>query len=46
MAMNKTLFVSLLAVCVLAAGCNTAKGVGQDVENTGENIKQTVDKND
>ena len=35
-----------IAVIVSLAGCNTMRGAGQDVENTGKNIKQTVDKND
>lgn len=34
----------LLVSTVLA--CNMLRGAGQDVENTGENIKDTVDKND
>ena len=42
--MNKRILLSLMVVALLA-GCNTARGVGQDVENTGENIKQTVDRN-
>lgn len=27
-------------------GCNTMKGMGKDVEKTGENIQDTVNKND
>lgn len=27
-------------------GCNAMKGAGQDMENTGRNIKETVEKND
>ena len=38
--------LSVLAVSVLAlAGCNTTRGAGQDIENTGHNIKKTVDHN-
>jgi predicted small secreted protein len=31
---------------VAASGCNTMHGAGQDVENTGKNIQETVEKND
>lgn len=35
-----------LCLCVITLiGCETVHGVGQDMENTGENIKETVDKN-
>jgi predicted small secreted protein len=44
--MDKKLILTMLIVSVFAAGCNTAHGVGQDVENTGHNIKHTVDRND
>ena len=26
-------------------GCETTKGAGKDMENTGKNIQETVDKN-
>ncbi len=35
-----------LAVIIVVSGCNTMKGAGQDIENTGKNIQQTVGKND
>jgi predicted small secreted protein len=44
--MNKTMFITILIVSVFAAGCNTSRGIGQDVENTGHNIKKTADRND
>ena len=27
-------------------GCNATKGAGRDIEQTGKNIQETVDKND
>jgi predicted small secreted protein len=44
----KRLSSGVLAVLLLISfsGCNTMKGAGQDVENTGHNMKRTVDKND
>jgi predicted small secreted protein len=43
----KNLF--LLAVMALfvtsLVGCETTKGAGQDIENTGKNIQQGVDRN-
>jgi predicted small secreted protein len=42
--MTKKIVLSVLIVSVLAlAGCETSKGVGRDVENTGKNIQKTVD---
>ena len=41
----KRMILSIVFLSLLAGGCNTARGVGQDVENTGKNIKTTVDKN-
>lgn len=29
---------------VTLIGCETAKGVGKDVENTGQNIQQGIDR--
>lgn len=44
----KKLFAVLLMIIVMPCltGCETAKGVGKDLENTGTNIRQTVDKNE
>jgi predicted small secreted protein len=44
--MNKKTILSIVLLSFVVVGCNTAHGVGQDVENTGHNIKHTVDKND
>ena len=45
--MNKLLSLVLVGAFMLSvAGCNTMKGAGQDVENTGRNIKETVQHND
>jgi predicted small secreted protein len=36
--------VCLLAFCCLAAGCETTRGLGKDMENTGANVQKGVDK--
>lgn len=43
----KSLFTLVIAglLAVSLVGCNTAKGAGKDLENTGINIQETVDKN-
>ena len=42
--MKKTLTYFCLLVLVFAiSGCETFKGFGQDIHNTGENIKEAVD---
>jgi predicted small secreted protein len=41
MAMKKLAFI--LALCAFAAACETIKGVGRDIENTGEAIDDAVD---
>lgn len=33
----------ILALCAFAAACETIKGVGRDIENTGEAIDDAVD---
>ena len=38
------LIALFLATSIL--GCNMMKGAGKDVENAGEGIQRTVDKND
>jgi predicted small secreted protein len=38
---NTWIFAALAALMALSA-CNTAAGLGQDVENTGEAIKHTA----
>lgn len=43
--MKKLLLVMTVACFVgVLAGCETIKGVGQDIENTGNNIWETVNK--
>jgi predicted small secreted protein len=44
----KNLVVFIMGIIVLASlgGCNTTKGAGADLEQTGKNIQETVDKND
>ncbi|MFN0022552.1 MAG: entericidin A/B family lipoprotein [Parvularculaceae bacterium] len=32
-----------LAICAFASACETIKGVGRDIENTGEAIDDAVD---
>ena len=38
------LMLSFLAIAVLLNGCETVKGVGQDIQNTGDNIWEAVTK--
>lgn len=43
--MNRiTGMICLVIVCCLAAGCETARGFGKDMENTGANMQQGIDK--
>ncbi|MGE5308351.1 MAG: hypothetical protein ACM3OC_04645 [Deltaproteobacteria bacterium] len=34
----------LVAFCCLVAGCETTRGFGKDMENTGANMQKGVDK--
>jgi predicted small secreted protein len=44
--MKVLLSVTLVAgLCMMLVGCETTKGAGKDLENTGRNIQDTVDKN-
>ena len=44
--MRKLLVVVMsCAVLTYLTGCETTKGAGKDIENTGKNIQETVDKN-
>ena len=45
--MNKALvmYALIFAVLTTVVGCEASKGLGKDVENTGKNIQETVDKN-
>ncbi|WP_309019503.1 hypothetical protein [Pelagicoccus sp. SDUM812003] len=38
-----TWFVSLAAAAVVLAGCNTADGIGKDVEQLGEELQEAAD---
>jgi len=43
--MSKSKINILILLCCLAlAGCETVEGMGQDFENTGENLKEVADK--
>ena len=35
----------LIASVLMLTGCETTQGLGKDVENTGKNIQETVEKN-
>lgn len=43
----KNLSIILVGCFLLASlvGCETTRGMGKDVENTGENIQDAVEKN-
>ena len=44
--MNNRILLSLLVLSfVTMIGCEASKGVGKDLENTGKNIQDAVDKN-
>jgi predicted small secreted protein len=43
---NFLLIIIALFLTTSVLGCNTIKGAGKDVENAGESIQKTVDKND
>jgi predicted small secreted protein len=44
--MNKLLILLIGGICaVYLTGCNATKGAGKDLENTGKNIQQGVDRN-
>ena len=40
-----TLLVILLSLTAILTGCETFKGLAQDIENTGRNIKDALNKN-
>ncbi len=44
--MKRTLMSSVMIVALLAlVGCETSKGVGKDMENTGKNIQEGIERN-
>lgn len=42
--MKSILSIALLAVSLFFAGCNTVKGVGQDIQKAGEKIEDAAKK--
>lgn len=43
--MNKVIAGLIIFVCTAAlVGCETMKGAGRDIEDTGHNIQKTADK--
>jgi predicted small secreted protein len=43
--LSKTVLLAALAVSAIAlAACNTTKGIGKDIENTGDAIEDSADK--
>ena len=43
---KKVMLLILLISTVTLLGCETGRGFGKDVENTGKNIQDTVEHND
>ncbi len=39
--MNKMVWIFVLLAAVVLAGCNTVRGVGQDIEQAGEAIQKS-----
>lgn len=45
--MKKILGLTMAGLFVFfLLGCETMRGAGKDIENTGENVQETVEKND
>lgn len=42
--MKKTVFLIALAALAALAGCNTVRGVGQDIQKAGEKIEDAARK--
>ncbi|QDL55396.1 entericidin A/B family lipoprotein [Rhodoferax aquaticus] len=40
----KHLSFVICAICVVLAGCNTVKGIGQDLQKAGEKIEEVAKK--
>lgn len=36
---------AIAGLCLLLISCEASKGAGKDLENTGKNIQETIDKN-
>lgn len=45
--MKKEIVLSILLILLLLtlSSCETGRGLGKDIENTGENVQETIDKN-
>ena len=43
--MRKSTSFIVLSIALVLAGCNTVKGVGQDLQKAGEMIEDSVKKN-
>ena len=43
---NFLLILVVLFLTTSVLGCNMFKGAGKDIENAGQSIQKTVDKND
>ncbi len=41
--MRKVLMITVLLPGLLLAGCNTTRGIGQDVKSVGKAIEKSVD---
>ena len=41
---KEIVFVFCFAVVLFVSGCETIKGIGRDVENTGQNIQEALTK--
>ncbi len=41
---NKNTCALALILCVVLTGCNTTKGIGQDLEKAGEKIEEAAKK--
>jgi predicted small secreted protein len=41
--MRKALMITVLLPAMLVAGCNTTRGIGQDVKSVGKAIEKSVD---
>jgi predicted small secreted protein len=39
------LIIAIAASALATAACNTTKGVGKDIENAGDGIKDAADRN-
>jgi predicted small secreted protein len=40
--MTRSIVFALVSVCIVLAGCNTVRGVGQDIEAAGKGIQKST----